>query len=48
MRPDMASPATVPLNSSVSGIGSVIEIFHVTSSPLTVPSKIAPVFPSAA
>src|SRR5262249_880322 len=39
--PEMASPATVPLNSSVSGIGLVMEIFQATSLPLTVPSKIS-------
>src|SRR3954464_1956696 len=46
--PDMLSPATLPVNSRVSGIGLVIEIFQDTSSPFTVPSKISPELPSAA
>src|SRR5579859_7507072 len=45
--PEMASPAMVPLNSSVSGIGSVMDIFQATSLPLTVPSKISVELPSA-
>lgn len=43
----MASPSTRPVNSSVSGIGLVIEIFQATSLPFTVPSKISPELPSA-
>ncbi len=46
--PEMLSPATLPVNSRVSGIGLVIEIFQETSSPFTVPSKISPELPSAA
>src|SRR3954453_2171507 len=45
--PEMVSPATLPVKASVSGIGLVIEIFQATSSPLTVPSKIGPDWPSA-
>src|SRR5262249_11846052 len=45
--PEMASPAILPLNSSVSGIGLVIDTFQATSSPLTVPSKISVELPSA-
>src|SRR5947209_1397220 len=45
--PEMASPATLPVKAKVSGIGLVIEIFQATSSPLTVPSKISPLLPSA-
>src|SRR5215831_9514384 len=45
--PDMLSPATLPVNSRVSGIGLVIETFQVTSLPLTVPSKISAELPSA-
>src|SRR6185312_2158488 len=45
--PEMASPATLPVNSSVSGIGLVMETFQATSSPLTVPSKISAELPSA-
>ena len=45
--PLMLSPETLPVNSSVSGIGLVIETFQETSSPLTVPSKISPLLPSA-
>src|SRR5262249_46977518 len=45
--PEMASPATVPLNSSVSGIGLVMETFHATSLPVTLPSKISTELPSA-
>src|SRR3954470_22639661 len=45
--PDMLSPETVPVKASVSGIGLVMEIFHATSSPLAVPSKISPELPSA-
>src|SRR3954471_3142497 len=45
--PEMLSPATLPVKASVSGIGLVIEIFQATSSPLTVPSKIGPDWPSA-
>ena len=45
--PEMASPSTLPVNSSVSGIGLVIEIFQATSLPFTVPSKISPELPSA-
>ena len=43
----MASPETLPVNSSVSGIGLVIETFQATSSPLAVPSKISVELPSA-
>jgi hypothetical protein len=39
--PVMASPATVPLNSSVSVSGVVIVSFQATSLPLTAPSKIS-------
>src|SRR5882724_6020304 len=45
--PDMLSPATLPVNSSVSGIGLVMELFQPTLSPFTVPSKISPELPSA-
>src|SRR5947208_6618411 len=45
--PEMASPETLPVNSSVSGIGLVIETFQATSSPLAVPSKISVELPSA-
>src|SRR3954454_23643621 len=41
------SPATLPVNSSVSGIGLVIDTFQVRSSPLAVPSKISAELPSA-
>src|SRR4051794_11961043 len=43
----MLSPVTLPVKASVSGIGLVMEIFHATSSPLTAPSKISPLLPSA-
>src|SRR6266516_5632335 len=43
----MASPDTLPVNSSVSGIGLVIETFQATLSPLAVPSKISVELPSA-
>src|ERR1700753_3953637 len=46
--PDMLSPATLPVNSSVSGIGLVMETFQATLSPLAVPSKISAELPSAA
>ena len=42
MSPEMESPATWPVNSSVSGIGLVIETFQDTLSPSTVPSKSKP------
>ena len=45
--PDMLSPETLPVNSSVSGIGLVMESFQPTLSPFTVPSKISPELPSA-
>src|SRR5271169_4640510 len=45
--PDMLSPETLPENSSVRGIGLVIETFQATSSPLAVPSKISVELPSA-
>src|SRR3977135_1225600 len=45
--PEMASPETLPVNSSVSGIGLVMETFQATSSPLEVPSKISVELPSA-
>src|SRR5438445_12516586 len=45
--PAMLSPDTLPENSSVSGIGLVIETFQATSSPLAVPSKISVELPSA-
>src|SRR5258708_4870866 len=45
--PEMVSPETLPVNSSVSGIGLVIETFQATSSPLAVPSKISVELPSA-
>src|SRR4051812_29481002 len=45
--PPMVSPVTLPVKASVNGIGLVMEIFQVTSSPLTVPSKIGPDWPSA-
>src|ERR1700681_3609687 len=44
----MLSPETLPVNSSVSGIGLVMETFQATSSPLEVPSKISVELPSAA
>ena len=40
-------PSTVPLKVSVSGIGLVIDTFHETSLPLTVPSAISVTLPSA-
>src|ERR1700682_98224 len=46
--PVMLSPETLPVNSSVSGIGLVMETFQATSSPLAVPSKISVELPSAA
>ena len=46
--PLTSSPLIVPLNSSVIGIGSVIDTFQEISLPLTVPSKISVEFPSAA
>src|ERR1700743_694334 len=45
--PDMASPATLPVKSSVSGIGLVMETFQATLSPDTVPSNISVELPSA-
>src|SRR6187397_2379418 len=45
--PDMLSPETFPMNSSVNGIGLVIETFQLTASPLMAPSKISVEFPSA-
>jgi len=45
--PLTSSPLIVPLNSSVIGIGSVIDNFQEISLPLTVPSKISVEFPSA-
>jgi hypothetical protein len=45
--PDMLSPETLPMNSSVNGIGLVIETFHSTASPLMAPSKISVELPSA-
>src|ERR1700737_3727100 len=45
--PEMLSPETLPVNSSVSGIGLVMETFQATSSPLAVPSKISVELPSA-
>src|ERR1700722_10344503 len=45
--PEMASPETLPVNSSVSGIGLVMETFQATSSPLVVPSKMSAELPSA-
>ena len=45
--PLTSSPLIVPLNSSVIGIGSVIETFQDIASPLTVPPKISVEFPSA-
>src|ERR1700732_2513407 len=45
--PEMLSPETLPVNSSVSGIGLVMETFQATSSPLAVPSKISVDWPSA-
>src|ERR1700744_3311970 len=45
--PDMASPATLPVKASVSGIGLVMETFQATSSPATLPSKISVELPSA-
>src|SRR6266403_3598038 len=39
--PEMVSPETLPGNSSVSGMGLVIETFQATSSPLAVPSNIS-------
>src|SRR5271167_2725537 len=47
MSPEMLSPATLPVNSRVSGIGLVMETFQNTSSPLAVPSKISAELPSA-
>src|ERR1700730_16163233 len=46
--PEMLSPETLPVNSSVSGIGLVMETFQVTSSPFAWPSKISVELPSAA
>src|SRR6201999_3604414 len=45
--PEMLSPETLPVNSSVSGIGLVMETFQATSSPLALPSKISAELPSA-
>src|ERR1700682_2907687 len=45
--PEMLSPETLPVNSSVSGIGLVIETFQATSSPFAVSSNISVAFPSA-
>src|SRR4051794_6115019 len=45
--PAMASPETLPVKASVSGIGLVIDTFQETSSPLAVPSKISVDWPSA-
>src|ERR1700737_4487909 len=45
--PEMLSPETLPVKSSVSGIGLVMEIFQATSSPFAVPSKISATSPSA-
>src|SRR5260370_7368069 len=45
--PEIASPETLPVKASVSGIGLVIETFQATSSPLAVPSKISVELPSA-
>src|SRR5216684_4561117 len=45
--PVMLSPEILPVNSSVSGIGLVMETFQATSSPLAVPSKISVELPSA-
>src|SRR6266481_361300 len=45
--PEIVSPETLPVNSSVSGIGLVIETFQATSSPLAVPSNISVELPSA-
>src|SRR5260370_40990165 len=45
--PVMLSPETLPVNSSVSGIGLVMETFQATSSPLAVPPKISGDVPSA-
>src|SRR5271156_2552477 len=45
--PEMLSPETLPVNSSVSGIGLVIETFQERSSPLVLPSKISAELPSA-
>jgi hypothetical protein len=39
--PVTSSPLIVPLNSSIIGIGSVIETFQEISLPLTVPSALA-------
>src|ERR1700730_19365680 len=46
--PVILSPETLPVTSSVSGIGLVMETFQATSSPLVVPSKISVELPSAA
>jgi hypothetical protein len=45
--PVMLSPETLPLKSSVSGIGLVMDTFQARSSPSTVPSKISVELPSA-
>src|ERR1700759_1182936 len=45
--PAMVSPETFPVNSSVSGIGLVMDTFQDRSSPLAVPSKISAELPSA-
>src|ERR1700681_2174761 len=45
--PEMLSPETLPVNSSVRGIGLVIETFQATSSPLALPSNISVELPSA-
>src|ERR1700693_599789 len=44
--PDILSPSTAPVNCSVNGIGLVIDIFHDTSLPLTLLSKMPVVPPS--
>src|SRR6185369_6377530 len=45
--PLMLSPETLPMNSSVNGIGLVIDTFQLTASPLMAPSKISVELPSA-
>ncbi len=44
--PLIVSPLIVPVNSSVIGMGSVIDTFQDASLPLTVPSKMSAEFPS--
>src|SRR6201987_6479559 len=47
MFPEIVLPSTVPLNSSVIDIGSMMLSFQETAFPLTVPSKMSVLLPSA-